>query len=173
MRAGRWVTAVVVAIALGGCSGSGDGDSAGAASGGGPRALPTAESQTVPVDLTFTGAVSGHVTSARTGSKFSCGTPTFPDLFTLSDLDVELNGKTWAFGVSANSYSGPGRAIGTIVITLADPKDSATGFISKDKETTEMTVNEDTRSGTAKAALYQNIGDDKPSVQVSGTWRCP
>lgn len=172
MRTGRAATAVLVAIALAGCGGSGDSDPVASASGG-PRALPTAASQTVPVDLTFAGAVSGHVTSAKTGPKFECGTPTFPDVFILSDLEVELDAKVWALSVVANGYTGPGRITADIAVTLADPNDPTGGFVGTDRDTTEMTINDDTRSGTTKDTLFRSTSGDTVTVQVSGTWRCP
>lgn len=173
MRAGRWVAVVVAVVGLAaGCSGS-DGDPSATLTGA--RALPKAETQAVRVDLTFTGEVNGHVTSARTGRKFACGTPSFPDLFTLNDLEVTLGGNVWAFGISAAGYSGPGRVTGQLVVTLSDPTNSANGYLSKDSGPArgDVVVDPGKQSGTATANLYRNLGDDKPAVHVTGTWRCP
>ncbi|HEX5494493.1 MAG TPA: hypothetical protein VFX70_07985 [Mycobacteriales bacterium] len=160
-------------IGLAGCSGSGPDPGGGTATGA--RDLPTAESQVVAVDLTVTGVVHGHVTSAKTGSKFACGTPGFPDLFTLNDLEITLGGNVWAFGISATAYSGPGRITGQLVVTLADPKSPATGYLSKGTGPARgnVVVNPDKQSGTVTADLYRNLGDDKPTMHVTGTWRCP
>lgn len=173
MRTARWVTALVAVAALSGCTGSGGGSADPTPTRG--RALPTAESQTVTVDLTVTGTVTGHATTAKTGPKFACGTPTFPDLFTLNDLQIQLGGQTWAFGISAAGYSGPGRVTGQLVVTLASPTDTANGYLSKDSGPARgnVVVNPDKRSGTATADLYRNLGDDKPAVHVTGTWTCP
>lgn len=183
MRTLRWALAAITAIAVAGCGGSDGGGTttspdpqssdSSASTGPSGGASPSPAEQTVSVDLTFTGVLAGHVTTAVIGPKFACGTPTFPDLFTLNDLEVELGGRTWAFGISASSYSGPGRMSGNVVVTLADPKNTADGYLSKEVGDAEVVVAEDTKSGTATAGLYRDLNDPKPSVQVTGTWRCP
>lgn len=182
MRTLRWAAAAVTAIAVAGCGGSDpDGtpsrpQSSGSAvstSPSGASASPSPTAPTIAVDLTFTGVLAGHVTTATIGPKFSCGTPTFPDLFTLNDLEVELGGRTWAFGISASNYSGPGRMSGNVVVTLANPKNTADGYLSKEVGDAEVVVAADAKSGTATAGLYRDLNDPKPSVQVTGTWHCP
>lgn len=172
-------------VALAGCGNSGVTN--------GPRALPKAETQTVAEDLTFTGLMSGHVTSARTGPKFSCGTPTYPDVFIITDLEVTLAGHVWKFGITSEEYSGSGRASDESTITLADAKDPTVGYLSDDHKT-ELTFGEDGRSGTADANLFRKIpqgnsndpgfdddvrggndasGNGKSGFHVTGTWHCP
>lgn len=187
MRAGRGLTAVLAVIALAtGCGGSGSATNQ-------PRALPKAETQVVSQDLTFTGLMAGHVTSAKTGPKFSCGTPTFPDVFTVTDLEITLRGHVWKLGITAEEYSGPGRADDESTITLADAKDSTVGYLSDDHKT-ELTFGEDGRSGTTDADLFRQLSDTseggskfdddvrgdndasaggKSGFHVKGTWHCP
>lgn len=186
----RATAAAAAALALAGC-GSSESDRGGTSAERGSTGTPStgsesaaatqttaatedaAGAQDVTVDLTFTGALSGHLTTAHTGPKFACGTPTFPDMFVLQDLQGELGGQTWAYGITISSYDGPGPATGNVVVNLTDPTNPSNGYINKEIATTKVVVNPDGKSGTSQVDLYKNVSDEKPALTVTGTWRCP
>lgn len=180
--------ALVVGLALAGCSGgvsgrgaNGAASPAGRAASGSTPARSESGGTTVPgtssgrsggpatVDATFTGAVAGHFDNPTKGPKYACGTPTFPDLFTLNDVDGTVGGATYALQISINNFTPAGPQHGNTVLSLTPGADTAHGFMTVHPPTVVMA---DKQSGTFEGDLQQGLDAGAPVMHVKGSFHC-
>ncbi len=121
----------------------------------------TAQSSDTPEDLTFTGAVSGHMTNGRTGDTYTCE-PT-----TTGPIVGNVGGSDYAFSYRAETAKGAGsyRAYAQI----SPVGDKSVVYAS---DNIFITINPDRRSGVVEGQLH-NLKDVLQTVTVSGTWNCP
>ena len=129
------------------------------------------------LDLTFTGAITGHMsgivpdsgdqTSACTGSKTRTGEQ-WADTFYAS---TDASGPVWEIAFVVKNFRGPGSYTtgDTAIVVRSLDKTKVWLNIARDKVT--FTVNSTQQSGTVTAALTDaNTG--KPALKVSGAWNC-
>src|SRR5436190_17191402 len=173
--------AVMAGLALTACSGGGSGNGAAPTTGRATGGSTPAESKSAgttssgpaggpaTVDAAFTGAVAGHFDNPTKGPKYACGTPTFPDLFTLNDVEGTVGGTTYALQISSNNFTPAGSQHGTTVLTLTPGADTAHGFISTHPATVVMA---DKQSGTFEGDVQQGLDAGTPTVHIKGNFHC-
>ncbi len=134
-----------------------------------------------PEDLTVTGSISGHLTSAKKGDAYFCGK--LGPRFVASPIQGEVAGHPMDFSIMiADGFKGPGSYVSTKELTPGsgyaavnlqlDPAGhQGTGWVSGTGANT-LTVNADGRSGTVSANLH-HVGKEPGMIHVSGSWRCP
>ena len=129
---------------------------------------PAAAAGTIAEDLTFTGALSGHMTSAHRGDTYVCaGSSTQlvagPIVGDVAGQQVSLNITKISFH-GAGSYPGGG---------VAFDAGSNHYFPATGASPTGLVVNADLRSGTMHLSLAANSDPKTVVGNVVGTWRCP
>jgi hypothetical protein len=137
-----------------------------------PSAASPSQSQTpatspVAEDLTFTGALSGRMTSGGAGDAFVCmgGAGAFvagPILGMVDGQQVELN-------IAMQTFHGAGvyPPDGVSFDESYDHYYPATGSSGS------LTVAADLKSGSLDVALAANSNPDRVVARVTGSWRCP
>lgn len=123
--------------------------------------MPVAE------DLTFSGALSGQITSGTAGDAFVCAATggaflAGPILGTLSGTQIELN-------IALLSFHGAGTypPDGVSFDAAYDHYYPATGSSGR------LAIAADLESGTVDIALAANSDPSHAIAHVTGTWRCP
>jgi hypothetical protein len=143
------------------------GDS-GASSAAPPAPTPSpSPAPTAAEDLTFTGALSGRMTSASAGDAFSCAAAggsfvAGPILGDVVGIQVEMNITIVGF-TGPRSYAPGGVSFDTVTDHYY-PATGATGTIM---------VAPGLQSGTVDIALAMNGDASHAVAHVTGSWRCP
>ena len=180
MRLLLLVAAVVLALsACGGVSG-------GTAAGGG-KSSPKAGSSAKPatggsgasLDITVSGALSGHTTQLDSSQKNDCLEPgaavtigTYP-----MNLYPVINGKTYQFSFLIGKFKGPVTIqfpdkSNTILLYLADKADASNFWTATDKSTGSLVMNADVISGRADLKGLGALANNT-TIDLSATWNCP
>lgn len=165
----------VAMLALSGACGGGDGGSNGAPdstrSGDGGNA-PGATEQ----DLTFTGVISGTMTSGGRGDTFFCGASA--GFLSVGPILGEVGAKRYNIEMRIGDYAGPGQYGGTGELAPGSGVASVFVQVSPEGEDTfsvaspgaaVVIVNDDERSGTVDT----NLSGDAGEMSMTGAWRCP
>ena len=166
------------------CRGSGKDTAASADAAPAPDAAPAAPAapgDATPEDLTFTGAVAGHMTTAHKGGGSFCGA--LGPRFIADPIEGDVGDSALDFSVTiADGFKGPGAytsgkeltpgsGVASVLIGLAKPGSTGKEFVNSTGANT-VTVNADGRSGTVSADVHA-IKNPRSVVHVSGAWRCP
>lgn len=171
------VTVVAACIA---CSPSKDRAPAAAPAASAAPAPATTASGT-PEDLTFSGAVSGRMTSGRKGGVYFCGK--LGQRFVADPIEGDVGGTPMDFSVTiGDGYKGPGTYESTRELTPGSGYAAITVGLTHAGSNTKEFVNgtgantvvldAGERSGTVSATLVAT-GKGKGTVHVTGSWRCP
>lgn len=163
---GLVVTAVLVLVAAA-CGGS-NSPSAGSSSQSPASSPSAAPSATIAEDLTFTGALAGHMTSAGRGDTYVCtGSST---QFVAGPIVGDVGGKNVSMSITKISFHGPGSYPGGGV---GFDEGSNHYFPATGSSQTGLVVSADLRSGSVDLDLAANSDPNTVVGHVSGTWRCP
>lgn len=154
------------------------------ATGGAPAGAPAADAGAgggTPEDLTFAGAVSGHLTRGRKGDVYFCGK--LGPRFVADPIEGEIDGTPYDFSItigdgdegpgthtSAKELT-PGSGYAAVTVGLAHPGSGTKDWASR-PGAGSVTVNADQRSGTVNSDLAPT-GKATGAAHVTGTWRCP
>ena len=154
------VCALSLAVACGGPT---------TAAGSSPSAAATQSSNSgqVAEDLTFTGAISGHMGSAHRGDTYVCAST--GGSFVAGPIVGDVGGKRMAMNIIKLSFHGAGsyESGGVSFDVGSDHYFTATGAQGT------LVVNADLRSGTVNIDLAANSDPNKVVGHASGMWRCP
>lgn len=175
--------AAAAVVCCAACRPSGDRPSSAAAAATSAPAAPAAAPAAggTSEDLTFTGAVSGRMTSGRKGGVYFCGK--LGPRFVADPIQGDVGGAPFDFSITiAEGYKGPGTYRSAKELTPGSGYAAVTvGLAHAGSGTKEwvngtganvVVVNADERSGTVTAELHAT-GSAPGTVHVSGTWRCP
>jgi hypothetical protein len=172
--------ALAAGPALAGCGGSassGAGPATGsttaaAATGAAPSNAAAKGGGTGPatVDATLSGPVAGRFDQPVKGPRYACGTPHFPDLFTLNDVEGAVGGSPYTLQVVINNFTGNGKQTGNTVITLIPGTDTSHSYSSLAESPTVVMT--DKQSGTFDGNLRQGLDTTGPAIHVRGTFHC-
>jgi hypothetical protein len=122
------------------------------------------------VDVTFSGALSGHFDNPVKGPKYACGTPTYPDLWVINDVEGSVGGVPYALHIDVNNFTGQGKQTGNVIIDVTPVgKDPSSGYLSV--EPPNVTFDSPT-SGSVDGDAQQGLDSPAPTVHVKGTFRC-
>ena len=132
-----------------------------------PAPSPTSSGPSIAEDLTFTGALSGHLASGSAGDTYVCAATggsfvAGPILGSLAGSQVELNIVKLSFK-GAGIYS----PVGVSFDVGSDHYYPVTGAPGS------LVVASDLQSGTLDIALAVNTDPNQSVAHVSGAWRCP
>ena len=133
-------------------------------------AAPTNGGGAATVDATLSGPVAGHFDQPVKGARYACGTPSFPDLFTLNDVEGAVGGSPYTLQVVINNFTGSGKQTGNVVITLVPGTDVSHSYSSLAESPTVVMT--DKRSGTFDGNLRQGLDTSGPAIHVRGTFHC-
>jgi hypothetical protein len=129
---------------------------------------PASASGTIAEDLTFTGALAGHLTSAHRGDTYVCtGSAT---QFVAGPIVGDVAGQQVALNITKITFNGPGSYPGGGV---GFDVGSNHYYPATGASQTGLVVNADLRSGTMDLDLASNSDPKTVVGHVSGTWRCP
>ena len=146
-------------------------------SGCGAGATPSASSPTatrsdtpaltVAEDLTFTGALSGRMTSAGAGDAYVCAAT--GGSFVAGPILGEVGGQQVELNITKLSFNGPGSyaPAGVSFDAGSDHYYPATAAAGT------LVVGPDLQSGTVDIALAANSNPTSVVAHVHGAWRCP
>lgn len=177
--------ALAAVPALAGCGGSASSGAASSAAASSPAApsaaAPAAAGDTTTgaaadgggaatVEATLSGPVAGHFDQPVKGARYACGTPSFPDLFTLNDVEGTVGGSPYTLQVVINNFTGSGKQTGNAVITLVPGTDTSHSYSSLAESPT--VVMSDKQSGTFDGNLRQGLDTTGPAIHVQGTFHC-
>jgi hypothetical protein len=122
------------------------------------------------VDVTFSGAVAGHFDDPVKGPKYACGTPTYPDLWVINDVEGTVAGVAYALHIDVNNFTGQGKQTGNVIIDLMPVgKDPGSGYLSVEAPTVSF---DSPTSGGVTGDVQQGLDSPAPVVHVTGTFRC-
>jgi hypothetical protein len=157
-----FLSAGVLAIACGSAS-----PNRGGAATTSAATTPSSSSGQVSEDLTFTGAITGHMGSAHRGDTYVCAST--GGSYVAGPIVGDVAGKQMTMNVTKVSFRGAGTypAGGVGFDVGPDHYFPATGSQSS------LVVNADLRSGTVTIDLAANSDPNSVVGHVSGTWRCP
>jgi len=133
-------------------------------------AAPTNGGGAATVDATLSGPVAGHFDQPVKGARYACGTPSFPDLFTVNDVEGTVGGSPYTLQVTVNNFTGSGKQTGNVVITLVPGTDISHSYSSLAESPTVVMT--DKRSGTFDGNLRQGLDTTGPAIHVRGTFHC-
>jgi hypothetical protein len=153
---------VVVTAACGG-------GSSGAAGSTSPSAAATQSSSNgqVAEDLTFTGALTGHMSSAHRGDTYVCAGSA--SSLAVGPIVGDVGGKEVTINIVKISFHGAGTyPAGGVGFDVG----SDHYFMATSTDST-LAVNADLRSGTVNIDLAVNSDPNSVVGHVSGAWRCP
>lgn len=156
------IVAAVLTAACGGGTSSAGGASSPAASA--PASSATGEAAE---DLTFTGALSGHMSTAHRGDTYVCAGSS--GSFVAAPIVGEVSGKEVILSITKISFHGAGtyEAGGVGFDVGSDHYFPTTGNPGT------LVVASDLRSGTVDMDLAVNSDPNTKVGHVSGSWRCP
>jgi hypothetical protein len=147
----------------------GTGASPGPAAGGSsPAASPTSSSGAIAEDLTFTGALAGHMSSGHRGDTYVCTGNT--KQFVAGPIVGDVGGKQVSINITKVTFNGPGRYPGGGV---GFDEGANHYFPATGASQTGLVVNADLRSGSFDLDLAANSDPNTVVGHVSGSWRCP
>ena len=128
---------------------------------------PSSTNGQVSEDLTFTGAISGHMGSAHRGDTYVCAS--VGGSYVAGPIVGDVAGKQMNMNITKLSFHGAGTypAGGVGFDVGPDHYFPATGSQSS------LVVNADLRSGTVSIDLAANSDPNSVVGHVSGAWRCP
>jgi hypothetical protein len=128
---------------------------------------PSSKSGQVSEDLTFTGAISGHMGSAHRGGTYVCAG--MGGSYVAGPIVGDVAGKQMTMNITKLSFHGAGTypAGGVGFDVGSDHYFPASGSQSS------LVVNADLRSGTVSIDLAANSDPTSVVGHVSGAWRCP
>jgi hypothetical protein len=129
----------------------------------------------VAEDLTFTGALSGHLATGRAGEMYVCtggnfvANPNTKGQLVVGPIVGEVGGKEVRMSITKIDYHGPGSydAGGVSFDVGSDhyyPAHAPSGT---------LTVDADGRSGTLALDLAANAAPATAVGHAQGSWRCP
>jgi hypothetical protein len=132
-----------------------------------PSPSPSAAGPTVPENLTFTGALAGHMSSGAAGDLYVC-VWTGGNYVAGPILGV-AGGRQVQMSITKVSFNGAGTypAGGVSFDSGADHYYPATGAGGT------LMVGSDLRSGAVDISLAADTDPNTVVGRVSGTWRCP
>ena len=156
----------IAVVTTSGCGGSTSNNSAGAP----PTATgtPASASGTIAEDLTFTGPLAGHMTSAHRGDTYVCTGGTVQ--FVAGPIVGDVSGQQVSLNITKITFHGPGAYPGGGV---GFDVGSNHYYPATGASQTGLVVNSDLRSGTMDLDLAANSDPKTVVGHVSGTWRCP
>jgi hypothetical protein len=129
---------------------------------------PASASGAIAEDLTFSGALAGHMTSGHRGDTYVCTGSNVQ--FVAGPIIGDVSGQQVALNITKISFHGagsyPGGGVGFDV--GSNHYYPATGASQ-----TGLVVNADLRSGTMDLDLAANSDPKTVVGHVSGSWRCP
>ena len=139
---------------------------------------PPAEPATWAQDLSFSGEVSGHITSivpntaslqsACTGAKPRPG-QTWADEFYGS---IDTTGEVWGIDFVIRNYGGPGvYKDGAVQIEVHDAGNNKV-WLSMGGDSVTFTLDRTQESGTIDAALTNADSGKAGALHLTGTWNC-
>lgn len=139
----------------------------GSASPNSGAATPSSAGGQVSEDLTFTGAIRGHMGSAHRGDTYVCAS--VGGSYVAGPIVADVEGKQINMNITKLSFHGAGTypAGGVGFDVGSDHYFPATGSQSS------LVVNADLRSGTVSIDLAANSDPNSVVGHVSGAWRCP
>jgi hypothetical protein len=155
------VLAVAMLFVVAGCGG-------GSPSTGGSASSPGASSGTIAEDLTFTGALAGHMSSGHRGDAYLCAGSTTQ--LVAGPIVGDVGDKTISISIVKLSFNGPGSYPGSGV---GFDEGSNHYFPAIGTSPTGFVVNADLRSGTMDLDLAVNSDPNTVVGHVTGSWRCP
>lgn len=144
------------------------------------RASPSAPAvaATWSQDLSFTGDVSGHMTSivpnsgtvqsACTGPKPRIG-QTWVDEFYGT---IDTSGNVWGVDFVINNYGGPGVYKNAAVTVQVHNSDNSKVWLSLASDNVTFTLDRSQQSGTIDALLTNADSGKAGALHVSGHWNC-
>ncbi len=142
---------------------------------------PASGAGATPEDLTFTGAVTGHMAAGRKGGVYVCGK--LGPRFIADPIEGDIGGAPFDVSITiADGYKGPGSYQSTreltpgsgyaaLTIGLATPGSGTKEWVNGTGANT-VVVNSDEHSGTVSADLH-STRNAPGTVHVAGAWRCP
>lgn len=114
--------------------------------------------------------MNGTFDSPVEGPKYVCGTPDYPDLWVLNDVEGSVAGKKYSLQINVNNFTGHGKQTGNVIIDLTPVGGSAaSGYLSVQAPTVTFT---DTTSGSVDGAVQQGLESPAATVHISGTFHC-
>ncbi len=116
--------------------------------------------KSVPEDLTFSGAINGHMTSGHKGNTYVCAPAT------TGPIVGSVGGTDYTFEYRSLGASNPGNYMAYVQIGTLDQKT----YWGADN--TPLTLNADKRSGSVQGDLH-NLSNNAEVVHISGSWTCP
>jgi hypothetical protein len=137
-------------------------------SSGGSGSSPGASSGTIAEDLTFTGALAGHMSSGHRGDTYLCAGSTTQ--LVAGPIVGDVGDKTISINIVKLSFNGPGSYPGSGV---SYDEGSNHYFPAIGTSPTGFVVNADLRSGTMDLDLAVNSDPNTVVGHVTGSWRCP
>jgi len=170
--------ALAAGPALAGCGGgsasAGAPPAAPATTGAAPSAASTGAAAdgggAATVEATLSGPVAGHFDQPVKGARYACGTPSFPDLFTVNDVEGTVGGSPYTLQVTVNNFTGSGKQTGNVVITLVPGTDVSHSYSSLAESPTVVMT--DKQSGTFDGNLRPGLDTTGPAIHVRGTFHC-
>jgi hypothetical protein len=129
-----------------------------------------------PEDLTFSGALSGHLTKAHRGNAYLCAggnllpnNPTTTGQLAVGPIVGDLGGEDVQLSITKIDYHGPGTYNAGGVIF----KVGGANYFPVSAPSGAVTVNPDGRSGTIKVDVAVNGATTGTVGHVQGSWQCP
>jgi hypothetical protein len=128
---------------------------------------PSSSNGQVAEDLTFTGALSGHMSSAHRGDTYVCAGSA--SSLAIGPIVGDVGGRQVTMNIVKISFHGAGTypAAGVGFDVGSDHYFPATGT------TSTLVVASDLRSGTVDIDLAANSDPNTVVGHVKGAWRCP
>jgi len=155
----------VVAFALAAC---GTAASPGPAAGSSPVSSPAPSSGSIAEDLTFTGALAGHMGSGHRGDTYVCTGSA--KQFVAGPIVGDVGGKQVLLNIVKITFHGPGSYPGGGV---SFDEGSNHYFPATGASQSGLVVNADLRSGSFDLDLAGNSDPNTVVGHVSGSWHCP
>jgi hypothetical protein len=140
----------------------------GASPSAGGTASTSSSAGTIAEDLTFTGALAGHMSSGHRGDTYLCAGNTTQ--LVAGPIVGDVGGTSVAINIVELSFNGPGTYSGGGV---GFDEGSNHYFPAIGTSPTGLVVNSDLRSGTMDLDLAVNSDPNTVVGHVTGSWRCP
>jgi hypothetical protein len=129
----------------------------------------------VPQDLTFTGALSGHLTTGRRGDTYVCAggnfvnNPNTKGQLAVGPIVGDLGGKEVRMNITKIDYHGAGTYdAGGVTFDVGGDH-----YYPAKAPSGTLTVGPDGRSGTLTLDLAVNSAPATVVGHAQGSWRCP
>lgn len=163
--AARFVLVSCVALSLAACGGGQP--AAGGTSSPAAASSPSSTGDTIAEDLTFTGALAGHMDTGHRGDTYVCAST--GGSYVAGPIVGDVGAKEVQLNITKISFHGAGTypAGGVSFDVNGDHYYPGLGNPGT------LVVASDLRSGTVDIALAANEDPNTIVGHVSGTWRCP